>query len=250
MKFDAMDKFNLREEKKEKWTIIMLFSTLFLIILFFIFIIYLYSLKIEQINFSVFGLSQDHKDEFNKVLKNKRLLQIILPNFKTKLKEIYFIDSVNISYIPINKIKIILREKKPLFIAYDRNRGFFYEISDQYIVLRQTSGTTILLQSYIVSLELQKIYKKGEKIDYNNYKIDLYNEDYQLSEIIVDKGNFFGIPVNYRYIISFGSFVNKIKTDNLNLLFWFLNNSKEDERFNRIRYIDMSYSDMARIILE
>lgn len=250
MKFDAMDKFNLREEKKEKWTVIMLLSVLFLIILFFIFIIYLYSLKIEQVNISVFGLAQDHKDDFNKVLKNTRLLQMILPNFKTKLKEIYFIDSVNISYIPINRIKITLTEKKPLFIAYDRDRGFFYEISDKYIVLRPTKETSILLQYNIVSLELQKIYEKGEKINYNNYKVDLYNEDYQLSEIIVDKGNFFGIPVNYKYIISFGSFVNKIKMDNLNLLFWFINNSKEDERFNKIRYIDMSYPDMARIILE
>ena len=99
-------------------------------------------------------------------------------------------------------------------------------------------------------MEFDKIFNKGEKIEFPDNKIDLYNEDYQLSEIIVDKGNIFGIPVRYKNIILFGSFVDKTKLKNLRLLFSFMRDKQEDTRFSRIRYIDFTYSDIARIILE
>lgn len=99
-----------------------------------------------------------------------------------------------------------------------------------------------------MSIELNKKYERGEKLEIADIRIEFYNEDYQLSEIIVDKGNIFGIPVKYRYLILFGSYVDKSKIDNLNLLFTFIRGNDEDKRFKNITLIDFTYSDIARLI--
>ncbi len=249
MKFDAIDKYNLNNKKKEKYSVIILYVILLIILAFFIFLIYLNSLKGEKFKIYISGISADNKEDFINLIENKSCLQIILPNFKKKLENIYYIEKIKIQYKPFNKIYLKITEKKPYLIIYDRSRGIFYQITKEFYILKLVFDLS-LLQLNIVSIDLSKVYKKGEKINISSNKIDLYNEDYLLSEIIVDKGNFFGIPVNNSFIISFGTFINRIKIDNLNLLFSLINVKKNEEKFKKIRYIDISYPEVARIITE
>lgn len=250
MKFDAMDKFNLRDSKDEKRTLILLFFIIFIMIIIFIYLIFLNSTKLVSIKFAIYGLSLEYHDEFINYINDKTLLQVLLPNFKNKLKSIYFIDDVKIYYLPFNKLSFNITEKKSYCIIYDRIKGKFYNVSNEFIVLKDLDFDSFLGLP-IISMELKKEYGKGENIEIINNKIDLYNEDYQLSEIIVDKGNFFAIPVKHKYIISFGSFINRVKLENLNLLFCLLKQKeKEDLRFTKIKYIDLSYPDIARIIID
>ncbi|MEJ5273253.1 MAG: hypothetical protein WH035_03920 [Spirochaetota bacterium] len=249
MKFDAMDKYNLRNERKERSMILLLILLIFIFLTAFIFIVYLNSIKLSQINLIISGLSDDFKDDFKNIISSRNLLQVFLPNFKKKIKELYYIDDIKFSFISLKRLNILITEKKPYCVIYDRNRGIFYQVNDNFIVLRKVMGSSIL-SSCIISFEVEKVFNKGEKIDLNSGKIDLYNEDNQLSEIIIDKANIFGIPIKYKFIVSFGSFIDKTKLNNIKLLFSFIENKSEDARFNKIRYIDLTYSDIARIILE
>jgi len=249
MKFDAMDKFNLRNERKERSRLLFLLILILIFTVVFIFIIYLNSIKLSQIDLGFSGLSNDFKQDFYNIIKDKTILQSLLPNFENRIERLYYIDKVKVHYTSIKKVNFLVSEKKPYCIVYDRGKGIFYQITKDFIVLRKVFDSTIL-NYYIVSMEFDKIFNKGEKIEFPDNKIDLYNEDYQLSEIIVDKGNIFGIPVRYKNIILFGSFIDKTKLKNLRLLFSFMRDKQEDTRFSRIRYIDFTYSDIARIILE
>lgn len=247
MKLDAMDKFDLRSEKNEKSTILFLFFVILFMLVIFAFILFLNSTKISDINLTIIGLKGEYQDEFLNFIKDKKILQILLPNFKKKLSEIYFIKSVKIFYLPLKKVKIQILEKKPFFILYDRKNGIFYQMSEDKKVLRIINDNSLLSYS-IISLELNKKYERGEKIEFFYNRIEFYNEDYQLSEIIVDKGNIFGIPVKYKYLIQFGSYVDRNKIDNLNLLFTFIKENDEDKRIKNITFIDFTYSDIARLI--
>ncbi len=248
MKFDALDKFDLEKEKKVKNELVLLLFFLFFILMLFLFIIYLSSIKIEKIDLLIEDISKENEDEFKILFIDKSCLQIIMPNFKKNLVKLYFIDQVKIIYIPFNTVKIKIIEKQPYCIIYDRNRGIFYQISKEFYVLKIVNDISILKMN-IVSLNLTKIYKKGDKIEINSNKIDFNNEDCLLSEIIVDNENILGVPFNDNYLIYFGSFLNRIKLENLKLFFT-LTDIKNDIRFQKIKYVDMSYPEIARIIIE
>ncbi|NMC66894.1 MAG: hypothetical protein GYA61_01580 [Spirochaetales bacterium] len=249
MKFDAMDKFNLHSERKERSKVLVLILIIILFTVVFILLVYLNSVKLSRIELVILGLSDDFKQDFYAIIKDKTILLTILPNFDDRIEQLYYIEKIKIHHVSIKKIIFSISEKKPYCIVYDRNNGIFYQITKDFIVLRKIFNNSIL-NYYIVSIDFPKIFNKGEKIEFLNNKIDLYNEDYQLSEIIVDKGNIFGIPVKHKNIILFGTFVDKVKLKNLRLLFSFMDDKKEDVRFSRIKYIDFTYSDIARIIFE
>lgn len=252
MKYDIRKKYRYSYRKKKidkiKKFIIYITISVFFVLLIFIFTDSNIKRKIFYVsNIKVVGLTYMNEDNFIKKfsLNNISIFNFYKKKLKEKINSLYFIKDYKIKYRFYNNIELIINEKPVYFILYDPERGLFYKISNDLTILGYADDIDII-NYIIISKELQKIYKPGDKTEVN---IDLFNkmtyfseEAKLISEIKYSFNKKIAFFVNTPFRVEMGNRVDEKKIKNFLLL---KNLIKEPEK---IDFVDFSFPDIGRIV--